>query len=158
MTAYVVTVTRLYQSRPDGSEKKYFRGAVVDDFTDEDAARHLASGSIAKATSGVAKDAQEEAELAAATAAAEAATLAAANAAALAADAALVEQIERGAEGGDTDGSDGPPPRPDAEANKPELIAWIFENVTKADGSDYTKTELRKMNPDELRGIIDSVE
>lgn len=48
--------------------------------------------------------------------------------------------------------------KPDAEANKPELVEWVFNNVAKADGSDYTKSELAKMKVDELRDIIESVD
>lgn len=48
--------------------------------------------------------------------------------------------------------------KPGEDANKPELVAWLYENVAKEDGSDYTKTELNKMSPDELRAIVDSVE
>ena len=48
--------------------------------------------------------------------------------------------------------------RPDEDANKPELVTWIYENVAKEDGSDYTKTELNKMGSDDLRALIESVE
>lgn len=48
--------------------------------------------------------------------------------------------------------------KPAEDATKPELVEWIYENVAKADGEDYTKTELRKMDPKELRAIVDSVE
>lgn len=52
-----------------------------------------------------------------------------------------------------TDGGD----KPDEDANKPELVEWVFNNVAKADGSDYTKSELTKMRVDELRDLIESV-
>lgn len=48
--------------------------------------------------------------------------------------------------------------KPAEDANKPELAAWIYENVAKEDGSDYSKSELNRMNKDELQAIIDSVE
>lgn len=47
--------------------------------------------------------------------------------------------------------------KPGEGANKPVLVGWIFENVAKEDGSDYTKTELNKLKVGELRAIIDSV-
>lgn len=45
-----------------------------------------------------------------------------------------------------------------ADATKPELVEWIYANVAKEDGSDYTKTELRQLSPDELRDIVRSVD
>lgn len=58
---------------------------------------------------------------------------------------------------GDSAGDD-LPAKPDAEANKPELVTWVFNNVAKADGSDYSKSELAKMKVDDLRAIIESVD
>lgn len=52
------------------------------------------------------------------------------------------------------EGDDG---KPGEDATKPELVEWIYANVAKADGEDYTKTELRKLDPAELRSIVDSV-
>lgn len=48
--------------------------------------------------------------------------------------------------------------KPGADAHKPELVEWVYANVAKEDGSDYTKTELRDKSPEELRAIVDSVE
>lgn len=48
--------------------------------------------------------------------------------------------------------------KPGEDAHKPELVEWVYNNVAKEDGSDYTKTELNKLSPDELRAIVDSVE
>lgn len=56
------------------------------------------------------------------------------------------------------DPGDGFPAKPDADANKPELVSWVLDNVAKADGSDYTKSELAKMKVEDLRAIIESVE
>lgn len=66
----------------------------------------------------------------------------------------LVERTDKGVGGSEpaTGGKPGP------DANKPELVEWIYANVAKADGSDYTKTELRALDPEELRAIVDSVE
>ena len=56
-------------------------------------------------------------------------------------------------EGAETNGD-----KPGEDAHKPELVAWVYANVAKADGGDYTKAELGKMSPEELRAIVDSVE
>jgi hypothetical protein len=48
--------------------------------------------------------------------------------------------------------------KPDDTATKAELIAWLVDNATKPDGSDYTAGALQPHNKDELRGLIDAVE
>jgi hypothetical protein len=48
--------------------------------------------------------------------------------------------------------------KPADDANKPDLVEWVYENVAKPDGSDYTKSELNRMNKDELVDLINSVE
>ncbi len=48
--------------------------------------------------------------------------------------------------------------KPTEDAKKPELVEWVFANVSKADGSDYSKSELNRMNKDELVEIIESVD
>lgn len=57
----------------------------------------------------------------------------------------------------DADGS-GEAAKPEGDANKPALVKWIFDNVTKDDGSDYTKSELNKLTIPKLWDIINSVE
>ncbi|KWX66803.1 hypothetical protein [Mycobacterium sp. NAZ190054] len=70
----------------------------------------------------------------------------------------LVEEIGSAAaesteELGGTDGS-----KPDADATKDVLIAWVLANVVKDDGSEYSEAELKRMNKDDLWALINAVE
>jgi hypothetical protein len=66
MSAYVVVATELHQTVGHGGKdnkrrdiKKYRRGDIVTDLTDDDTQRHLASGAIAEQSSTEAKAAKE---------------------------------------------------------------------------------------------------
>jgi hypothetical protein len=67
----------------------------------------------------------------------------------------LVE-VAGGAPSSPAPGDDGD--KPDANATKAELIAWLVDNATKPDGSAYTAGALQPHNKDELRALIDAVE
>lgn len=59
---------------------------------------------------------------------------------------------------GDTSADDAGSDRPDADATKPTLVAWLAANATKDDGSEFTESELNKLNKPDLWGLINSVE
>lgn len=48
--------------------------------------------------------------------------------------------------------------KPGSTAKKPELVAWVVDNLAKDDGSDYTTDEAEALKVDELRALIESVE
>lgn len=48
--------------------------------------------------------------------------------------------------------------KPTGDDAKPVLVEWVLANVAKADGTDYSKSELNRMNKDELVEIIESVD
>ncbi len=47
--------------------------------------------------------------------------------------------------------------KPDAEAQKAELIEWVLANVVKDDETEYSEAELKRLNKDELWALINSV-
>lgn len=47
--------------------------------------------------------------------------------------------------------------KPGEDATKAELAAWLRDNAVKADGSDYSASELHKMKVADLRAIVDSI-
>ncbi|XTP37090.1 hypothetical protein ACORG1_13110 [Mycobacterium sp. TJFP1] len=48
--------------------------------------------------------------------------------------------------------------KPDSEATKPDLIAWVLANVVKDDESEYSEAELKRLTKDDLWALIDGVE
>lgn len=48
--------------------------------------------------------------------------------------------------------------KPDVDATKDVLIAWVLANVVKDDGSEYSEAELKRLNKDDLWALIDAVE
>lgn len=48
--------------------------------------------------------------------------------------------------------------KPDSEATKPDLIAWVLANVVKDDESEYSEAELKRLNKDDLWALIDGIE
>lgn len=58
----------------------------------------------------------------------------------------------------DDEDEDGGVEKPNRQANKADLVAWLVANVSKDDGSDYTTEELDALTKDQLWALIDSVE
>jgi hypothetical protein len=48
--------------------------------------------------------------------------------------------------------------KPDADATKAVLIAWLVDNAVDEDGSDYTAAKLQPLNKGALWELIDAVE
>lgn len=124
----ILLATTIFVRQEDGTRKQYHQGEAVPGLDAEQVERLTKCGAL-----GTSADLEPEA----------------------------VEHedvIERNGAGVPVPDADDGVERPDEDANKPELVTWIYENVAKEDGSDYTKTELNKMSPDDLRAIIESVE
>lgn len=49
-------------------------------------------------------------------------------------------------------------PKPDEDATKADLIAWLVDNAVDADGADYTTSKLQPLNKAALWELINAVE
>lgn len=126
--APVLLATTIFVLQEGGNYKQFHRGEAVPGLNEEQVERLTKCGAL-----GTAADVEPE----------------------------VVEPedvIERNGAGVPVPDADDDTDRPAEGANKPELVAWIYANVAKDDGSDYTKSELNKMSPEDLRALIDSVE
>ncbi|MGB0971358.1 MAG: hypothetical protein ACPGVG_10395 [Mycobacterium sp.] len=47
--------------------------------------------------------------------------------------------------------------KPEPDANKPALVAWLLANVVKDDGSEYSEAALNRLSKPKLWELINSV-